>query len=73
MTIVSTNGDHTYSQAELADLVYIERQVGRETIKRHFRNADDMDWDHLFKMIPDSGHGKFWKEVLMSVRVELNR
>ena len=71
MTIVSANGDHTMSQTEMETYEYMQRMVGRETMTRHFRNADDKDWDHLFRMLPDSGHGKFWKAVMTSVRAEL--
>ena len=71
MPIVSTNGDHTYSQRELADLVYIERQVGAEPFKAALRNADDKDWEHLFRMLPDSGHGKFWKAVMTEIRAAM--
>lgn len=40
---------------------------------RAFENADDKDWDHLFKMIPESGHGKFWKAVFTEARPILSR
>lgn len=39
-----------------------------ERLRHPFRNADRMDWDHLFRMLPDSGHGRFWKAVLMEMR-----
>ena len=59
------------SQSEMATYEYMQRLVGRETMTRHFRNADDKDCDHLFRMLPDSGHGKFWKAVMTAVRAEL--
>lgn len=34
-----------------------------DPLRRAFRNADDMDWWHLERCIPDSGHGRFWKAV----------
>ena len=37
-------------------------------LERPYRNADDKDWEHLFRMLPDSGHGKFWKDVMREVR-----
>lgn len=40
---------------------------------RAFENADDKDWDHLFKMIPESGHGKFWRAVFTEARPMLSR
>lgn len=40
-------------------------------LREPFRHADDMDWDQLFKMLPDSGHGKFWKAVMKEMRVAL--
>lgn len=73
MTVVSANGDHRLSQSEMADYEYQQRLIGREKLARHFQNADDMDWEHLFKMLPDSGHGKFWRSVLSSVRAELGK
>lgn len=38
-----------------------------------YRNADDKDWDHLFRMLPDSGHGQFWKAVFTEVRAALSK
>lgn len=71
MTIVSANGDHTMSQSEMETYEHMQRLAGRETLRRHFRNADDKDWEHLFRMLPNSGHGKFWKAVMAAVRAEL--
>lgn len=36
-----------------------------------FRNADAKDWQHLFLMLPESGHGQFWKAVMLEVRAAL--
>lgn len=36
-----------------------------------FRNADEQDWAHLFRYLPDSGHGQFWKAVFGEVRASL--
>jgi hypothetical protein len=44
-----------------------------ERLRHPFRCADHLDWDHLFKMIPDSGHGKFWKTVMSEMRTALGR
>ena len=38
-----------------------------------FRYADNLDWEHLLKMIPDSGHGRFWKAVLTEAREALGK
>lgn len=38
-----------------------------------FRNADALDWEHLFKMLPDSGHGQFWKAVMSEARKALSK
>src|SRR5690242_4810195 len=35
--------------------------------------ADDKDWAFLFSFIPDSGHGQFWKDILMKHRVAIAR
>ena len=40
-------------------------------LRQAFRNADSLDWEHLFRMLPDSGHGKFWKAVLTEARAAL--
>ena len=42
-------------------------------LEHPFRNADALDWEHLFKMLPDSGHGKFWKAVMTEAREALNK
>jgi hypothetical protein len=42
-----------------------------ERLRHPFRNADKLDWEHLFKMLPDSGHGKFWKAVLTEAKAAL--
>lgn len=39
-----------------------------EKIDHAFRNVDHLDWRHLYSFIPDSGHGKFWKEVFNEVQ-----
>lgn len=41
-------------------------------LRHPFRNADNQDWDQLFRMIPDSGYGKFWKAVMTETRQALN-
>jgi hypothetical protein len=41
------------------------RAVAPMIAAQPFRNADEKDWAHLFAFIPESGHGKFWKAVLM--------
>lgn len=44
---------------------------GENTLYHAFRNADEKDWEHLFLMLPDSGHGQFWKTVLFEVKTAL--
>ena len=66
-----TSGGRDY-----VDRCHAETTVGvvvaeLDRLRRPFRNVDDMDWEHLFNMIPDSGHGKFWKSVLAEVRTAL--
>ena len=39
-----------------------------EELEAPFRNADRLDWDHLMQMLPDSGHGRFWKAVFAELR-----
>ena len=39
-----------------------------DKLRKPFRFADKLDWMQLFDMLPDSGHGKFWKEVLREAR-----
>lgn len=51
-----------------------EHRALRDEIKklRHpFRSVDDLDWQHLNMMLPESGHGRFWKAVLAELRVAL--
>ncbi len=42
-------------------------------LARAFDATDDKDWDHLFLMIPASGHGQFWMRVFSVVRKNLAR
>lgn len=51
----------------------VERLELHLRLLRHpFRNADSKDWGHLMQMIPDSGHGKFWKAVMTEMRGALD-
>jgi len=43
-----------------------------ERLRRPFRNADKRDWDLLFRMLPDSGYGRFWKAVLIEMKHALD-
>jgi hypothetical protein len=36
-----------------------------------FESADEIDWWHLLRCIPDSGHGRFWKTVFREIRSDL--
>ena len=42
-----------------------------DQVRHAFRNVDEKDWDQLTRMIPNSGHGKFWKAVFAEVREAL--
>lgn len=42
-----------------------------ERLRRPFRHADALDWAFLMQLLPDTGQGKFWKEVLREARVAL--
>lgn len=51
-----------------------EHRALRDEIKRlrhPYRAVDDLDWQHLAMMLPDSGHGRFWKAVMAEVRAAL--
>lgn len=60
-----------------ADAAFIVKAVNNHDalvkIAEAFRNADAQDWAHLFRFIPESGHGKFWKDVFMEIREALAR
>lgn len=43
-----------------------------DRLRGPFRNADAKDWEHLFRMLPESGHGKFWKAVLAEMKIALS-
>jgi len=36
-------------------------------LAKFFDDCDDQDWQRLFSMLDDSGHGKFWQEKLKEV------
>lgn len=62
-----TMGGNTSVQQSLLD----EAADEIDRLRHPFRNADALDWEHLFKMLPDSGHGRFWKEVLTEAKAAL--
>jgi len=37
----------------------------KKALAKFFDACDDQDWQRLFAMLDDSGHGKFWKEKLL--------
>lgn len=47
-------------------------ELAQEAVKV-VEHADDEDWRRLFTMIDDSGHGRFWKEVLSDWRTFLSK
>lgn len=51
-----------------ADKALAAKQAEIDRLRHPFRNADALDWEHLFKMLSNSGHGQFWKEVLTEAR-----
>lgn len=55
-----------FADSEETDADWLARHV--RTLRSPFRNADDRDWDYLFTMIPDSGHGRFWIAVMVEMR-----
>ena len=56
---------------ELVERRKAMRDKGVGALRHPFRNADKLDWEHLFKMLPDSGHGQFWKAVLTEAKAAL--
>ncbi len=44
-----------------------------ERLRAPFQNVDAKDWDHLFLMLPYSGHGQFWKMVMHEMRAALRQ
>lgn len=42
-----------------------------QALRAAFRNADELDWQHLDKLLGHSGHGKFWRAVFAEVRSAL--
>lgn len=63
------DGDPNISRVSSSTLVDAADEI--ERLRHPFRNADGLDWEHLFRMLPDSGHGKFWKAVLTEARAAL--
>lgn len=61
------------SEASRAEAAHGEAQLTSAEVVAAFRNADDLDWKHLLSFIPESGHGRFWKEVFAEVRAALAR
>lgn len=43
----------------------------RDALMEPFRNVYAKDWEHLFAMLPDSGHGQFWKAVMKDLSAVL--
>lgn len=68
--IVHEDRDYYPSGLESEDARFI---VASANVAHAFRKADKMDWEHLLKMLPDSGHGKSWKAVLAEARQALGK
>ena len=43
------------------------------TLGELFKRVDAFDWIHLDQLLGNSGHGRFWREVLWRVRSELKK
>lgn len=48
-----------------------DTEAMRAALVKAFENADALDWEHLFNMLPESGHGKFWRAVLTEAKAAL--
>lgn len=55
--LVHTDENYYPSGLDTGDAKFI---VASANVAHAFRNADQRDWEHLFRALPDSGHGK-WK------------
>lgn len=76
------NCDATALKSRAADWIRLGRKVEplydappaapADGVRKAFRNADDLDWEHLDQFIPQSGHGQFWRAVFAEVRAALN-
>lgn len=65
-----TYGDLRNAKAALSDTSPAASRLLK--IESAFESADDKDWDHLFQHdLADSGHGQFWRGVLLKVREAL--
>lgn len=59
--------------ARIADRAMAPLEARIAELEAPYRNADALDWEQLFQMLPDSGHGKFWKAVMAEVRATLEK
>lgn len=59
------------AEVERLKSALLTAQAERDKMKRvveAFEHADWLDWQYLFEnLLNDSGHGKFWKAVMMEV------
>lgn len=71
------SGYHNLEQEIIGGLTHDRRCLEAadeiERLRQPFRNADDKDWEHLFRMLPQSGHGQFWRSVLTEARAALEK
>ena len=42
-----------------------------ERLRFPWRNVDALDWAHMDRFLPMSGHGQFWRSVLAEMRAAL--
>lgn len=50
---------------------WMEWKAKADGLQNPWLAADDKDWDRLLQMIPDSGHGQFWKMILLGHRAAI--
>ena len=69
--VMWTFGAYAPSNAVRKQPLYAAPPAPHAALRHAFRAADKQDWDHLFRFIPDSGHGRFWKAVFGEVLAAL--
>lgn len=56
-------------ETSYAELKNAEAEI--ERLRKPWQTVDDYEWSQLSLLLPNSGHGQFWKKVLAEMRVAL--
>lgn len=69
--IAATSSKRYWERHDDADIANATLMAAAPDLVSPWLAADDKDWDHLFRMLPESGHGQFWRAVFHQHRAAI--